>query len=327
MRLFARRPTPADERDVGHDLHAQRHTRGAGRDGCDVDALIGQLVVRGVVMRDDLLRHAGEGAVDHRVRRRRLHPFMGDGAYLVGHKDPPPLAREYAAQRLGGERAVLGDWSAAALWNYAVEPPDTKVHLILGAQRRDTDHIAFHRRKLLGREVETVHGDLRVTSAARTVADLAAHLDEATLERVVADGIRRRLFSESDLHPYAHDRPGAAKLRKILHLEGGAQWTRSHAEQKFLGLARNAGLPAPRMNRRRGRNGRDAIFDEARVIVELDGFAFHGDRVAFEQDRRRDAERAANGWLTVRFTWRRLRDEPTAVAAELAAILALRAAA
>ena len=284
------------------------------------------MVRRGVVTREDLLaRDIPATTIDTRVDRRELHPFMGKGVYLVGHDDPPPLAREYAAMRVGGDRSVLSVWTAGAMWDFRLDPPDGKVHLTLSAQRRDTDHIAFHRAQLMRREVETLHGDLRVTSPARTIADLASHLDEETLERVVADAIRRTLTSEKELARYAQGRRGAAKLRQVLQLDGGAQWTRSRAEQEFLKLVRAAALKAPRANRRRGSKARDFVYDNEKVIVEIDGFTFHGDRTAFEQDRRRDAERAARGWLTVRFTWRRLRDEPLAVAAELAAVLAARA--
>ncbi len=42
---------------------------------------------------------------------------------------------------------------------------------------------------------------------------------------------------------------------------------------------------------------------EGRVVVELDGFAHHADRRAFAEDRRRDRELVARGYLPVRFTW------------------------
>jgi very-short-patch-repair endonuclease len=62
------------------------------------------------------------------------------------------------------------------------------------------------------------------------------------------------------------------------------------------------------------------------VIVETDGWGFHGHRAAFERDRARDSRLAARGWLVVRVTWRRLRGAPFEVTAELAQTLALRAA-
>ena len=57
-------------------------------------------------------------------------------------------------------------------------------------------------------------------------------------------------------------------------------------------------------------------------IVEVDGYAFHGGREAFEQDRRRDADLMVAGHRVLRVTWRQLTREPEAVAARLAVTLA-----
>jgi very-short-patch-repair endonuclease len=54
-----------------------------------------------------------------------------------------------------------------------------------------------------------------------------------------------------------------------------------------------------------------------RLIVEVDGYAFHGGRAAFERDRRRDAELQAEGLRVMRVTWRQLVGEPDAVVARL----------
>ena len=91
----------------------------------------GRLVRRGVVARAALLAaDVPAKTVDARVERRDLHPFVGLGVYLVGHPDPPPLAREYAALLIGGERSVLSHWTAAALWRMPVDCPERPIHLL-----------------------------------------------------------------------------------------------------------------------------------------------------------------------------------------------------
>lgn len=42
---------------------------------------------------------------------------------------------------------------------------------------------------------------------------------------------------------------------------------------------------------------------EGRVVVEIDGFAYHSDAARFANDRRRDAELTALGYRVLRFTW------------------------
>jgi len=72
-------------------------------------------------------------------------------------------------------------------------------------------------------------------------------------------------------------------------------------------------------------NGR--TWPDLKVAVETDGWGTHGRRQGFEDDRARDARLLAQGWRVLRVTYRRLRREPTAVVAELAAVLAQAASA
>ena len=67
---------------------------------------------------------------------------------------------------------------------------------------------------------------------------------------------------------------------------------------------------------------RDYRWPAQRILVEIDGYRFHGSHRAFERDRRRDAQASAAGFTTIRITYRQLIDEPMAVIARLAAALA-----
>lgn len=68
----------------------------------------------------------------------------------------------------------------------------------------------------------------------------------------------------------------------------------------------------------------DALFLAQRPVVELDGWEFHADRVAFGSDRDRDADLLDFGYETVRITWDRLHETPAREAARLKRILARR---
>jgi very-short-patch-repair endonuclease len=58
-----------------------------------------------------------------------------------------------------------------------------------------------------------------------------------------------------------------------------------------------------------------------RLVVEVDGFAFHSSPGQFERDRRKDSRLAAAGLRAVRVTWRQLTSEPEAVLVRLAQAL------
>ena len=45
------------------------------------------------------------------------------------------------------------------------------------------------------------------------------------------------------------------------------------------------------------------------VIIEVDGRTYHEDPVAFEEDRRRDAELVARGYIVVRLSYRRVMED------------------
>ena len=62
----------------------------------------------------------------------------------------------------------------------------------------------------------------------------------------------------------------------------------------------------------------DFYWRRERLIVEVDGFAFHSSQRKFESDRRRDAGLTARGLRIMRVTWRQLVDEPEAVLVRLA---------
>ena len=66
-----------------------------------------------------------------------------------------------------------------------------------------------------------------------------------------------------------------------------------------------------------------ALIDH-RVDLEVDGWAHHSSRRAFEADHERDAELAAAGWHVLRFTWHEVTERPSWVAARIDALLRLR---
>jgi very-short-patch-repair endonuclease len=78
--------------------------------------------------------------------------------------------------------------------------------------------------------------------------------------------------------------------------------TRSQAEERFLALIRTAELPSPDVNVPLHGFEVDFLWREQRLVVEIDGYAYHSDRQAFERDRSRDATLAAHGYRVIRVT-------------------------
>jgi len=116
-------------------------------------------------------------------------------------------------------------------------------------------------------------------------------------------------------------RKGIAALRTVFSIDGGLVLTRSEAEVRFLALVRAADISRPLVNTRLCGFEVDFLWPDQRLVVEIDGFAFHGGRAAFEDDRDRDAKLAAVGYRVIRFTWRQLTRRPEAVLVRLAQTL------
>ena len=169
------------------------------------------------------------------------------------------------------------------------------------------------------------HG-LRLTSPPRTILDLAARLDPDDLEHLVAEAAYRKLARESELRDQLERNPrkaGNAALRAILDLPGGAQRTRSPAERSLLRLLRRSGIEGFELNARTHGYEVDVLWRDRGFALELDGYAGHASRIAFERDRLKIATLKANGVVVMPITPRQLRDDPTAVLARLRKALAI----
>ncbi len=97
--------------------------------------------------------------------------------------------------------------------------------------------------------------------------------------------------------------------------------TRSHLERRFLALCAKHGLPAPGVNLIVEGLEVDAVWPDRRLVVELDGHAYHRTRAAFERDRERDAALQVAGYRVVRFTHRHLNHDPAKAIRTLRSLL------
>lgn len=279
----------------------------------------------GLVTRDQLL---ASGLTPRQVRYRlttgRLRSIQR-GVYVVG-AITAPNARERAAALCCGPTAVVSHRSAATLWGLL--PPlgeAAPVDITDPEHNRRIRGIRSHRVVSLSESQVTKVTGIPVTTAARTIIDIAANVRGRMMEQALAQVERHELASAGELldlierHPKRH---GMRPLRALLEDDASPAMTRSEAEERFLALLRKTGLPDPEVNIAVGRYELDFFWRVERVAVEVDGFAFHSSRRRFEGDRRRDAQLAARGIRMVRVTWRQIQREPEAVLVRLAQILA-----
>lgn len=113
-------------------------------------------------------------------------------------------------------------------------------------------------------------------------------------------------------------------MRRVLenHRKNGATVARSVLERELVALVDACDLPRPQINRTTSHGELDARWPEQRLILECDGWAAHGTRKAFEDDRARDRALVVAGWRVVHITWRQLTTEPDTIARQVAALSA-----
>jgi hypothetical protein len=289
-----------------------------------LDRLIGGLARRqhGHVTRRQLLDlGASAYSIKHRVKAGRLIRVHA-GVYAVGHLRTSPVARAAAAVLACGPGALLSHGSAAALWG--VEKRWRTPIDVTTEHHRRRPGIQIHRSTTLTRRDQTTHLGIRVTSPARTLYDIEPTLSDQALIRAVNDALLSNYLRTADLAEMIERNPGHRDCHRLAgQLDQGAP-TRSELEDAFNALTRDFGLPAPMINATVAGREVDALFSEAGVIVEVDGYRFHGTRAAFEDDRERDAQMLLNGLPTVRITWARLKGAPEREASRLKAILGTR---
>lgn len=244
-------------------------------------------------------------AIARRVQSGRLHRLYR-GVYAVGHTIVPPRGRWLAAVLACGEGAVLSHRSAAAHWGIrptAAARIDVTVPRTSGV--RSTQAIAVHRSR---RPIERVVRDgIPVTTAGRTLADLATALPRRPLEK--ACEAAEALDLDVVVDP---GHPGAKRLADVAR----GETTRSPLEDEFLELCDRYEIPRPLVNHRVEGFTVDFCWLDRRLIVETDGRR-HRTRAAFERDRARDALLTAIGWRVMRFTTRQVRGDPATVAARV----------
>jgi len=295
------------------------------------ERIIAELAGRqhGVVTASQLRAAGFDGqAVKRRLRSGRLHR-LHRGVYLVGHRVAPEGAAELAAVLACGDGSAVSHPSAARLWRLpAFRERSGPIHvMVAGRAVRHRPGIVVHRVRVLApRDVRRVDG-IPVTSPARTLLDLAGLISFRDMETTLADARALGLVRDRDLREVVGRypaQPGAGVLRRLLELHREHGLSRSEAERTLFALVKAAELPLPKKNVHVCRRQVDFLWRREKLIVEVDGYAYHSSKRSFEQDRKRDAQLEARGYAVIRVTWAHLTSSPEAVVGWIAAALAVR---
>lgn len=282
----------------------------------------------GVVSREQIRQLGlGDAAITQRVAAGRLHR-VHQGVFAVGHPVLGLRGHWMAAVLACGPGAALSHASAATLWGLQ-RGDGALVDVTARRTGRKRPGIRIHRPRRPPEATERY--GIAVTTPARTILDMAAHLTPSRLEGLLNHAEIRELTDYPALDAVASAHPGhrgSARLRRTLATYyAGSDVDRSDLELLFNDLCRAHDLPRPRLNQHIAGKEVDVLFAAQRLIVEIDSWRYHKTRRAFEDDRARDVLTTAAGYRTLRFTDRQITRRPEAVANAIATVLADRRAA
>ena len=176
--------------------------------------------------------------------------------------------------------------------------------------------MVVRRRSILAAETSIRRG-LRVTSAVRTIADLACRLPLTDAVALLDAALRRRLVNSGRLSDWASTHAGYRGVRRLKRaLELADPAAESVMETRLRLLLVLAGLPHPRGQvSLRDDFGLflarpDLYYPDARLAIEYDG-ATHRESLA--ADNRRQNRLINAGYRLLRFTAGDVLDAPAAV--------------
>jgi very-short-patch-repair endonuclease len=282
-------------------------------------------VQRGRVSRTQLLA----AAIKHKAIARRVATGylirLHRSVFAVGHLAATSLGDETAALLACRHGAVLSHHTAAQIWGI-LRPGsgDRLIHITVKGERTTRlPNTTIHRTRHLHPRETRIHQRLPLTSPARTLLDLAPLLTLRELERALDQALINHLTSPTQIQELLDSAPGRAGTTtlKALATRRTTTRTRSEAEERFLALTRAAELPNPEVNASLHGYEIDFLWRDRRLAVEIDGYAYHSTRAAFEHDRLKDAHLQASGFTTMRVTWMQLEHDRFALVARLARAL------
>jgi very-short-patch-repair endonuclease len=161
-----------------------------------------------------------------------------------------------------------------------------------------------------------------VTSLPLTVIEAA--IAERGGAKLMDDALQRRLDLQELWRAQIRNkgRYGSPRARRLLH--AASSGARSEAERILVKLLREAGITGWKTNYPIGPYKGDAAFPVPKIVIEVDGWAFHSDREVFQTDRKRQNHLTLMGWQVLRFTWLDLAEYPQRVVAQIRAAIAAR---
>ena len=274
-------------------------------------------------------------AIDAGMPKRQVAYRIATGLWIrvagtaLRHREDPPTPQMHAyAAWLTWPDAVLCGPSAAALMGAPIRLSPL-VHVIPTVPRRPLLNLRPH---VFPLERRTSHkwADVLVTGPRETFLDALVLLPPHEAQSLFVWLVTRGRLTVADFESRLTQGPGRwgnQRLRRLMaECHAGVMSPAEALLQKVLRKACITGwTPNAPIRDQSGIIARaDILFAAERIVIEIDGRAFHG-REQFQADRTRQNRLIAAGYLVLRFTWEDLNHRAPEVISQIRDLRATRA--
>ncbi len=262
----------------------------------------------GLVTTEQARDHLTRKQIEARLRTGRL-VAVRRGVYR--HAGAPITRSEplRAALLAAGPAAAASVRSAAEVWRLPGMLADAPELTVPWPTRVRLPGVRTHQSQTFPTHHATVHRAVRVTTPARTLADLSALVGPDRLGRLVDDALRRQLLDIGDLREVydvlaCRGRHRLTVLRAVLDARHpGFHQGDSPAELDVRRILVEAGLgePVPQHQVVAGATVYllDWAYPDDRVGIEYNGWEYHRGRSSFDRDAARASALTAAGWRLI----------------------------
>jgi very-short-patch-repair endonuclease len=282
----------------------------------------------GIVHRSQLVAlGVSRQRIDHLVHSRLLLTTSRRGTYRAAGAPTSPESEAWLA--VLGSHAVLSYLSAARWWGLPVEQ-DGRIHITRRERRRLITHklIRVHRTLIVPEAVTTRFG-LRVTTRTETLLDCLGWLPLPAARNLLDRAFQQTWLTSRDIERRLAEQPGRWGNRQLARLARECRpGIEAESERRLQRLLERAGIVGWQANMPMTVGSRqfrpDIVFRAARLVVEVDGWAFHRTREQRQADMEKDALLVSAGWRVLRFSWEDVVDRPDYVLGMIRSVLVAR---
>jgi very-short-patch-repair endonuclease len=234
------------------------------------------------------------------------------GVFAVGHPATSSEAQLAEALFYAGPGAMLSHATAAWWFGLLDERPRT-IHVSTPRQSRSLNGVRVHGRRTLDRHWRN---RFPVTTLPQTVVDFSARAPLWSIRLLLAKAEYHDTLDIPAIEAACGPgRPGSVKLREALqrHQPALAE-AKSRLERIFFEICEQQRWPLPVLNRYVAGWQVDAIWEDKRIAVELDGHGNHHTPAQLRRDRQKEMDLRKAGWTPVRYSEEQLKQRHEVVA-------------